>query len=510
MMNFKGKGFYFGPEKKQHFFGNIPCGMEQSLLIELIRTLLPEEKARVLQFAALDFMPSSKLRAHAIRLLELCFEFSWQDPAQSLAKRAVFERLFPGQDYVDGKLEKIMVESLKMVRSSLLVKHYFREDNDFQQHFDLAKIIRERGLESRSTQIVSRLKKSQEERPFKDATFFQQQFLLEYAIHDEESLHNQQKGDLNVPGVVWALEVTGHLHRLALLNRFLLQQKVARVEAPEFIQQVLERMEVPEEYLEAAAYIRINYEIFRLLSTPSVNPSHARFLFELLLRYEQELDPKSLREFYTYLRNICVIIFTSNVENEEINFMLHDLYKDNLVRGYLHYEGRLHSGTYIAVCSNAIWVKNYEWALEFIEKYRNDVIDENETNDYYRLNMASYLFAVGRFQECLDFIPDTSSSVTYLLKGKRQELKALYELNSDLLSYKLDNFKMFLLRTSPKLLSEHLRKINSDFANLLTQITNSPPGSPKRAELMVKRVQEKKQAAEWRWLLEKAKALKNG
>ena len=128
MINFKGKGFYFGPEKKQHFFGNIPCSMEQSLLIELIRTLLPEEKARVLQFAALDFMPSSKLRAHAIRLLELCFEYSWQDPAQSLEKRAVFDRLFPGQDFVDGKLEKIMVEALKMVRSTLLVKHYFRED----------------------------------------------------------------------------------------------------------------------------------------------------------------------------------------------------------------------------------------------------------------------------------------------------------------------------------------------------------------------------------------------
>ncbi len=43
--------------------------------------------------------------------------------------------------------------------------------------------------------------------------------------------------------------------------------------------------------------------------------------------------------------------------------------------------------------------------------------------------------------------------MNYLFFGKRLELKALYELRSDLLDFKLDAFKMFLSRTSPKLLS---------------------------------------------------------
>lgn len=101
----------------------------------------------------------------------------------------------------------------------------------------------------------------------------------------------------------------------------------------------------------------------------------------------------------------------------------------------------------------------------------------------------------------------TSPFVDYLLHGKRLELKALYELKSDLLTYKLDAFKMFLSRTSHKLLSDAQRQINADFANLLHQLTYSNPGDTKRPERLTKRIQDKKQAAEWRWLLEKAQAL---
>ncbi len=88
--------------------------------------------------------------------------------------------------------------------------------------------------------------------------------------------------------------------------------------------------------------------------------------------------------------------------------------------------------------------------------------------------------------------------------------KPYYELKSDLLSFKLEAFKVFLSRTSPKLLSDAQRQNHIDFANLLSQIANSLPGDSKRSDLLLKRIQEKKQAAEWRWLLEKAKALKSG
>ncbi len=402
-----------------------------------------------------------------------------------------------------------MVEVHKVVRKMLVVNQYLQEENEFQQTFDYSKVLRRKGLAAQHLRYLKRLQKMQVDNPYKTANYFYQQFLLETAIHDEECFNNQVKGNLNIPKVLHALDIFGHLNRLALLNRYLLQQKAAKVEVPDTITLQLEECHIPENYLEESPSLRANYTIFTLLKKDRLETSDIRTFYAMLQRYEQNLDKESLQQFYTYLRNLCILVSARDYGNDEIALTLHELYKDNLTRGYLHYEGKLHPSRYWAVTSNAIRVKDFNWAIEFIEKNKINLIGENQTQDIYRLNLANYLFGVGRFSECLDNIPASSPFVDYSLRGKCLEIKAYYELKSDLLSFKLEAFKVFLSRTSPKLLSDTNKQIHSDFANLLHQLVYSNPGDPKRSELLLKRIQEKRQAAEWRWLLEKAKDLKS-
>jgi len=484
--------------------------MEQSQLIELIRVIKSEEKDYIIQFSTLPYFNQGRMRAQVIPLLEICLNHPWHLDEQKLDKRTVFEKIFPDQTFVEGKLEKVMVEAHKVVRACLLTQRYFREENTFHQWLDFSEFAREQGLDTRYHQTIGRLKKIQSESIYTDSQFFRRQFLLESSISNEESIRNQLKGDLNLPNVLHTLELDYYLNRLALLNVFLLQQKVAHIEVPESIKMLIEECNVPIRYLEESPFLKITHEIFVLMRKTYPSPSEVQYLFDLLLLHEGNFDSKSLIEFYTQLRNLCILTLSANFEHVEMDYMLHKLYKDNLERGYLHFEGKISRSRYWAVSSNATRTKDFSWALEFIEKYKHEIRDENETQDIYRLNLANYFFAVGRFSECLDNIAGTFSYVDYLLHAKRLELKALYELRSDLLPYKLDAFKMFLSRTSQKLLSEAQRQIHTDFANFLHQIVSSPPGDPKRSELLTKRIQEKKQAAEWRWLLEKAKALKDG
>jgi len=480
--------------------------MEKSQLFELIGSLTLAEKEQVRQFSLIPTFNQGKMKAYVPVLLEICFSHLAQ---QSLEKKAVFTALFPDQEFVEGKVEKVMVEAHKVVRTTLLVAKYLSMENGFQHAFDYAQIVRSRDLGVLYPQLLSRLKKTQEENQIKNATYFQQQFLVENALHEEESLYNQKRGDLNIPNVLEALELHAHLNRLALLNRLLLQKKVAKFEIPETIKPILEKNLASEQYLERFPALHTNLAIFNLLQKHRPDVSDIQMLLGLLRQYEEKLDKESLQEFYTYLRNVCALVFFADIEQVEIEITLHELYKDNLARGYLHNEGRLLPSRYWAVSSNAVRVKEFVWALDFIEKYKFELIGENETQDIYRLNLANYLFGVGRFSECLDNIAANSPFVDYLLNGKRLEIKAHYELQSELLPFKLKAFKVFLSRTSPKLLSEPQRQIHLDFANLLHQLIYSTPGDPKRSDLLIKRIQEKKQAAEWRWLLEKAKALKN-
>lgn len=484
--------------------------MEQSLLAALIRTLIPEEKTQILHFAAAGIFNNGRMKAQVIPLLDIFLNHPWDFCEQRMEKKEVFAKVFSNQAFVEGKLEKLMVEAHRVVKAFLIAQRYFREDNEFNQLIDYSEELRVRGLDKIYRQTLARLQKSQDTAFQHSQQFYHRQFLLEYSKYEEETRHNQAKGDLNIPNTLQALEQDYLHNRLVLLNQFLLQQKIALLNVPKNISLLLEENHIPKSCLEESVSIKINHEIFNLLRKNAPAASEVQHLFELLLQNEKSLDPRSLSDFYAFLRNLCVLSISSDYEKLEMAHMLHDLYKDNLDRGYLHSEGKISRSKYMAVANNALLIEKYDWALAFIEKHKNELQDENETKDIYRLNLATYLFKVGRFSDCLDNIPDTSLYLFYLLQAKRLELKALYELRSDLLPYKLDAFKMFLSRTSKKLLSDNQRQIHSDFANLLHQLVHSIPGDTKRSLILTKRTQEKKQAAEWRWLLEKAKTLKNG
>jgi len=482
--------------------------MEKSHLVDLVKTLNPNEMGHLLEFSTFSFFNIGKMKDRVTPLLELCLNNLRNSTPQNLEKKLVYTSLFPGQDYLEGKLEKVMVDAHKIVRSFLLVQHYFREENEFHQDFDFSEVVRKRGLASRYKQLMARLHNEQEGVLLRNSTYVYHQFLLEYAKFEEESVRNQAKGDLNIPKTIHALELYAYYNRLELLNQLLLQQKITRFEVPDTINLLIDNNSIPAYYLEISPPVRVNFEIFKLLKKKYAEPSDVQFLFDLLLFYEKDLDANLLRDFYAYLRNFCVLTVWADYEQVEMELVLHELHKDNLKRGFMHYEGKINRSKYWMVSHTAMKVNDFAWALEFIENYKHEIRDENETQDLYRLNLANYLFRVGRFSECLDNIPATTPYVDYLLHGKRLELKALYELRSELLPYKLDAFKMFLSRTSQKLLSENQRQIHSDFANLLHQLIHSLPKDAKRSELLVKRVLKKKQSAEWPWLLEKAKALK--
>lgn len=481
--------------------------MENSLLMELLAALKPAEKEDLVPFSTLRLANNGKMKAPIGALLSIFLTHLERKSNRKLEKMAVFEAVFPQQPFIDGKLEKVMVEAHKVVRAFLLMHHYLREENEFNQVSDFAEISLSRRLDSRYQHSINRLKKIQEESIWKNDAYYYRNFQLEYTIHKDKCSNNQAKGDLNVPNLVVALEIHCYLNRLEFLNRYLIQKKMVNVEGDNKSPLNINDITVPQDYLEAAPLLKVNYIIYSLLRKSYTDPLDAQELFDLIQANEQQFDAECLHELYTYLRNILMLAIFMNPDQKELNFTLHELYKDNLKRGYLHAEGKLHPSRYWAVATSAMRVNDFDWALHFIESHKNELMGENETRDIYRLNLSNYLFHTGRFRECLDNLPATSLFMDYQLTCKRLEIKALYELEDDLFQYKLDAFKMFLSRTSPKLLSKNLQKMHLEFVNILAQIASSIPGDKERSERLVDRMEDKKQAIEWQWLMAKARAI---
>jgi hypothetical protein len=95
--------------------------MEESQLIELIKSIKPEEKEHLLEFAMLRFFNNGRMRAQIRPLLDICLDHPWHDTEQKPRKKWRYTAgVFPDQAYVEGKLEKVMVEAQKIIRSFLL------------------------------------------------------------------------------------------------------------------------------------------------------------------------------------------------------------------------------------------------------------------------------------------------------------------------------------------------------------------------------------------------------
>jgi hypothetical protein len=482
--------------------------MEGSQLLEVLKTLDEAERKALLLYAEAMISFGKKIQEDALSLLQIIMTSAPRFEAEKLQKEHIYAQIFPDTPWVSGKLEKVMVEANKLVRMFLLQKFYLKNLNAVQQQLDWAKVMAERGLVQQKQVFLQKLQHhplvthapvSQEEA--------YEQFLIEMAVVHTETEHNNMKGDLNIPKALKAFDIYSHLVRLELLNNYLLQQKVINLTIPQSVELAIESVAISTEYSAQTPILQVFEKIFRLLQKDIPQIEDFTQMAELLAQNENHIAPDLLKQSFTYLRNLCTILI--NAGATQLLPAYHQLQRDNLERGYLYYEGnKLSASAYISVALGAIRAHNFEWAATFIEDHKGRVIGDNKTFDLYHLNKAQYLFAIGQYEAALDIIPPTFEYLNYTLIAKRLEIKALYELRSDLFQYKLGAFKVYITRASQKHLSSALRGPNSEFVNILLQIQNSKPGDPMRSRRIQQRIQQKTQAAERDWLWEKAANLK--
>ncbi|MBL7775147.1 MAG: hypothetical protein JNK89_04045, partial [Saprospiraceae bacterium] len=285
--------------------------MERSYLIEVLQTLSPEE----LQDFSL-FLASPQLRTNRhfeeMQVLLGCILAGMEDaPDSTLDKNLVYNTVFPESEFVEGKLEKLMAELNKILRQYLLIQYYFRPENDVQIQLDLINILEARGLESKKVQALQKLSRQQQAVRQRQPAYYLHQSKLELLVHEHESKYNPARGDLNIPNVVQNLDIFHHLSRLEMLNRFLLQQRLAQLEVKDHIQLALNESAVPQRYLDHSMELRIKNMVFQLLSSDLPERAAFESLLDILKGNSDQLAESTLIEIYTYLRNFCVMLINN-------------------------------------------------------------------------------------------------------------------------------------------------------------------------------------------------------
>ncbi len=480
--------------------------MRKSPLSELLKVLSPEERTEFSLFVASPYFNRGEFSVEAPRLLQFLYETALDSYWQEEARLAAYAAVFPGSDFVEGKLEKVMSVLHRLAR--LFVSEHLRqgEKGEFQRQFDMAAFSRQRGLRNRFDNTMQRLRERfLTDRGGEDITFFFRNLQMELEQHEYQNLFNQKRGDLHIPQTLEALDLQYYSLKLNLLNRFLMQQKVTHLERDEEMQIALSETEIPARLLEKSAFLQMAQSFLKVLQAPKPEKSDFHELAQVMRVMEGKIQTELLKDYYSFLRSCCsILVNTGDVEYLPILFQLQ---KEHLEKGYLYYHQKISPSMFQNIVNVALRVKEFDWVRTCILAHTDRVLGDNEHRDYYRLNLANYLFHIGDYDAALNALPQSLADIEFHIMSRRLELKIYYSQDSDLLPYKIDAFRMYLIRSFLKPLSGVLKESNTNFVQLLMQLCNTVKGDEIRIRRLKERIRAKTWVFERDWLLEKAEGL---
>lgn len=423
-------------------------------------------------------------------------------------REAVYQIVFPGQPFVDKKLEKMLSLLHQLLRRFIAIRYFEQSGDDNDIALQQLRYFQERGLTSRFEALADEMSTKLSNTTPETVEHFRQRSLLEYEISKfEHSFKPGKAPHTSIPGTVEALEAHHLLIKLELFNQYLLAQKRVLFQLPEEFNDILTHSYFPPKLLAKHPLLLLTHRIFLLLQKDV--PEIADFEeAQQLFKTHEHLIPLAFAQIYlTYLRSLCALLVNNN--HTQLLYTLFELSKEHYDRGYMFMEsGEIWHNNLLATSNVALRAGALDWCEHFLEENKNRVFNDPPAGDHYRLCKANLLFYQGQYEQALDFIPQSMASLDFLLFARRLELKCYYELKSDLLEYKIDAFKMYLSRASKSLISTSIRERNGNFVNMLTQLNNSLFDDDSRAQKLLARIDSKDNITDREWLMEKVRSVR--
>ena len=480
--------------------------MINSNLLEVLQTFTKDQLTSFQEYLYWSMRDQPFDRNEATQLLEIIVDHHPDFQQEALQKEAVFAQMFPQKAFVERKIDKIMVNLGKSLRNFQLHQHYLQPENEFHQLLDILQVYKAKGMVARYQQGFKQLEayvKANQKQSLKTALEFYQ---FQYEKLDWNSLHNNQRSDLDLPNIIQSFEDYHQINLHDFLNRYLLQQKLVNLHPPPFLQTLLKDsyQQVPSE---SPALLFVYQHIQKLLYKTDIQVEEFNFILNYLQENEALFDGHTLQTFYTYLRNICIILINNG--HAQFAYTMFRLMKTNVELGHIFYKGKITSSAFVNAVTMALQVKETAWAYHFLETYKDAMLGESADRVYYRLCLANYYFAVQAYNAVIDHLPLSMPEVKFTLIARRLELKTYYELKSDLTDFKSETFRIFVVRLPQKNLPPDTIAFNANFASILSQLLNSKQGDRDRGIKLLQRITERRYVSDREWLIEKASALGN-
>ena len=480
--------------------------MHQSRLLKLLRTFSPQERWRLRLFVASPYFSHGERADQLIALLDFCLASLEKDPASAPAKEEAYEALFPGEMPVPGKLEKRMSALHRLLLQFLVSEQYFKQENQPDHQIVLAQEFRRRGFPTRSGAALRDARNFLEKTVHRDSVYYARKIKLTGLEANHAILQSHKATSIPYSQSFEALFIFYHSVRQdlamslhAMAHRFPIQRTA-------LMTRMLDEEVIPDEFLQINPVLDFSNRYIKMLNHSEPDLDAFNSFVRDLKRQEHLLLPDEVKNCWTMARN-QILNWWNSTKSKEWGSIYFSLALENAACGHLFYYGKILPHTMESICKTGLELGKFDIVYSFIDEHRGKISGETSDELFFTYFLAKYHRYAGNPEKALELLPATLPDNIFQLHAKILEIQILYELNSDLLPYRMDALRVFLHRSGPKLHpQERIIKVGR-FLNYLMQLCRCAPGNMKRIGKIVTRIQTDSQTSEYHWLLEKAAAL---
>ncbi|MBT8233389.1 MAG: hypothetical protein HKO66_05265 [Saprospiraceae bacterium] len=447
----------------------------------------------------------SKKEIQQIRqLFKYLSKFYPKFTSKKLNKEVVFSEIYQEPTADINKANRLNGRLLSIVKYFI---QNLDEGSDFiSKYFNETKIYIQNKNEKLFYQTINQVKKiNKNDYPHK--SFFFNEYLIEHEITEFKNLYNQRKGDLNFVSTLEKLDQFYYSKRLELILDLLAQDKFSsQLDISDPIEFHNLIGDLFKDRLSSTNPIFKIYEEAITMFKSNDGEAYEK-LIKLLSKHSHLITKEQNQAMHALARNFCIAQY--NKGHLEYLPKAFKRFQHDLEHGYLYYQGGILMSTMQAIVKLGLRCGKQKWVGKFLEAHKDKLIGTRDPEAIFNLNMAELRFSQKKYEDCLDLIEDNFEDIHYKISSKRLEIKAYYETNSPLLESRINAFKIYIFRTSDKVIPKTPRIGNNLFIDILKQISN--PSSFKN-ESRIKKIKSKidqaKSLADRQWLDEKLEELK--
>lgn len=466
--------------------------MEKSKVADLLRTLNDKQLAGLKGFCEAEFTGPSDRTTRLLELLSAHRKRSQKGPS----KEAVFKQLFPGRRFSDKQLSYVMTDLLHATEKYLIIQEALSEE--LRNRLRLLRYYDSARLEKHYEEVMRETEKTMNAYPFQDASKHYNEFLLHEITNHHFDRLKERRHDDSLQKAIDNLDIYYLIiklkHSCEIVNR---QRFSTSTYDLRFINEILQYLEAnPHEQVPAIACY---YHIYRMLTEPA-NETWFRELRNLLDKHSEQFPATEAKDMYDYALNYCIIRI--NEGKPEFLNEVFLIYKTLLEKELLFTEKTLSPWSFKNIVVVALRLKEYKWAEEFIEKYKNRISPEFRANAY-AYNRAYVHFHRKQYEQALLMLQSVAfTDIYYSLDTRSLTLKIYYELDEvEALRSHISAFRLFLKRN--KLVSESMQTVYMNQIRFIQRILRlEPRDTAARAKLKAD-LETTTQVADKSWVEEK-------